>query len=178
MVESGGLENRCGGNPSTEGSNPSPSASQAKIRLLSRTFAGREATSQPVGWVNDRSAEPSVPTFRSPAWCGGTLASRNNPGWDVRSPEHGRVEVKARSRQTSKHLNWWHVSHLDRDGFDYLVCLLFDVNGDVEGAWGLTVAEVRVHAHSTVTCTSGKRTTKLAIRGEWKQHADKITLSS
>ncbi len=26
MVESGGLENRCRGNPSTEGSNPSPSA--------------------------------------------------------------------------------------------------------------------------------------------------------
>ena len=111
-------------------------------------------------------------------WCGGTLASRNNPGWDVRSPEHGRVQVKARSRQTSKHLNWWHVSHVDRDGFDYLVCLLFDANGDVEGAWGLTVAEVRVHAHSTVTGTSGKRTMKLAIRGEWKQHADKIALSS
>jgi hypothetical protein len=85
---------------------------------------------------------------------------------------------KARSRQTSRHLNWWHVSHLDRDGFDYLVCLLFDVNGDVEGAWGLTVAEVRVHAHSTVTGTSGKRTTKLAIRGEWKQHVAKIALSS
>jgi hypothetical protein len=65
-----------------------------------------------------------------------------------------------------------------QDGFDYLVCLLFDVNGDVEGAWGLTVAEVRVHAHSTVTGTSGKRTTKLAIRGEWKQHAGRITLSS
>jgi hypothetical protein len=110
-------------------------------------------------------------------WCGGTLASPNNPGWDVRSPEHGRVQVKARSRQTSKHLNWWHISHLDRDGFDYLVCLLFDANGDVEGAWGLTVAEVRVHAHSTVTGTSGKRTTKLAVRGEWKQHADKIALS-
>jgi hypothetical protein len=112
------------------------------------------------------------------AWCGGTLASRNNPGWDVRSPEHGRVQVKARSRQTSKHLNWWHVSHLDREGFDYLVCLLFDVNGDVEGAWGLSVAEVRLHAHSTVTGTSGKRTTKLAIRGEWKQHVAKIGLSS
>lgn len=26
MVERGGLENRCRGNPSTEGSNPSPSA--------------------------------------------------------------------------------------------------------------------------------------------------------
>ena len=28
MVESGGLENRCVGNPCTEGSNPSPSAPQ------------------------------------------------------------------------------------------------------------------------------------------------------
>ena len=29
MVESGGLENRCIGNPGTEGSNPSPSASES-----------------------------------------------------------------------------------------------------------------------------------------------------
>ncbi len=32
VVESGGLENRCRGNPSTEGSNPSPSASSYRAR--------------------------------------------------------------------------------------------------------------------------------------------------
>ena len=34
VVESGGLENRCVGNPCTEGSNPSPSASEFRLREL------------------------------------------------------------------------------------------------------------------------------------------------
>ena len=33
VVESGGLENRCVGNPCTEGSNPSPSAVPASLRV-------------------------------------------------------------------------------------------------------------------------------------------------
>ena len=36
VVESGGLENRCVGNPCTEGSNPSPSASRAGIPRVAR----------------------------------------------------------------------------------------------------------------------------------------------
>ena len=36
MVESGGLENRCVGNPCTEGSNPSPSASRRPVGRLAR----------------------------------------------------------------------------------------------------------------------------------------------
>jgi hypothetical protein len=119
-----------------------------------------------------------MPSGSSPSGAAERSLHATTPAGECAQPEHGRVQVKARSRQTSKHLNWWHVFHLDRDGFDDLVCLLFDVNGDVEGAWGLTVAEVRVHAHSTVTGTAGKRTTKLAIRGEWKQHGAKIGLSS
>ena len=35
VVESGGLENRCVGNPCTEGSNPSPSASEPQSRIRS-----------------------------------------------------------------------------------------------------------------------------------------------
>jgi hypothetical protein len=62
VVERGGLENRCRGNPPTEGSNPSPSAEVPR----SLVGAGFRAGGGPGGWWwmsvatagNARSAEP------------------------------------------------------------------------------------------------------------------------
>jgi hypothetical protein len=43
VVESGGLENRCGRNPSTEGSNPSPSAVHARFAATARGLVDHQA---------------------------------------------------------------------------------------------------------------------------------------
>ncbi len=99
MVESGGLENRCVGNPCSEGSNPSPSASSrnpasaAGLRLLS--FAGlpvavgsvRVGQSRPGG----RLFPPAFPRSRS------TGANRWRPG--RARTGHSRAVVRVRRRR-------------------------------------------------------------------------------
>jgi hypothetical protein len=108
---------------------------------------------------------------------GGVLAPRNNEGWDLHAPGRGRVEVKARSR-ASKHLNWVHIRNIERQNFDYLVVVEFDPDGSVAGAWGLTAQQVRQFAHSTIPSTRGGSITKLALRGDWKRHAELLALDS
>lgn len=54
------------------------------------------------------------------------LGPPNSVGWDLRTAEHGRVQVTARSC-ASKHLNWFGVRNVHLDGFDYLV--LYRVRG-------------------------------------------------
>ena len=54
MVESGGLENRCRGNPPTEGSNPSPSACSYNAPLIRlRQSGGAERQSDPLAAAKD-----------------------------------------------------------------------------------------------------------------------------
>jgi hypothetical protein len=107
----------------------------------------------------------------------GTLAATNTPGYDLTSPAHGRVQVKARSH-SSKHLNWFHVRNVHEANFDSLVLMEFDTEGAVAGAWGMTHAQVAEFAHSVVPALRGGRITKLAVRGDWKQRADLIALGS
>ena len=66
VVERGGLENRCGGNPSTEGSNPSPSASEPAIRPGERARGHSRRGAPEVPWAsggqpNPRGLEGSFP---------------------------------------------------------------------------------------------------------------------
>jgi hypothetical protein len=108
---------------------------------------------------------------------GGTIAAPNTEGWDLVAPGHGRVQVKARSR-SSKHLNWFHVRNVDRHGFDYLALVEFEVDGSVAGAWGMRWEEVAGFAHSVVPDARGGTITKLAVRGSWKQCAERLSVGS
>ena len=60
MAESGGLENRCAGNPGTEGSNPSPSATAANSHDLLGVWP----------WIDSEPAAAQAPTNVSgrPFW--------------------------------------------------------------------------------------------------------------
>ena len=99
----------------------------------------------------------------------------DTPDYDLTTPRHGRVRVKARSRGL-KHLNWVHVHDVHLGGFDYLVLVEFDAAGFVAGAGGLSRAQVAEFAHSVVLAAGGGQVTKLAARGRWKQRADRIVL--
>ena len=57
VVESGGLENRCVGNPCTEGSNPSPSASEPESRLWRGVPALRASRGRAAGGGHGGSAD-------------------------------------------------------------------------------------------------------------------------
>jgi len=103
------------------------------------------------------------------------LAPLNNPGYDLVSPTHGRVEVKARGL-ASTHLNWYHLRGLNRRAFDHLVAVELNADWTVAGAWLLSYDEVLEHRHRR---RDGRdvEPTKLAVRGAWKQHVRTLELA-
>jgi Family of unknown function (DUF6998) len=106
----------------------------------------------------------------------GTLAPMNNPGHDLLCDVLGRVEVKARKRD-STHLNWFHVRGLDRRAFDHLVAVELRADWTVADAWLLSYAQVVEHRHKR---GDGQlvEPTKLAVRGEWKEQVPRIDLAA
>jgi hypothetical protein len=104
-----------------------------------------------------------------------TLAPVNNPGYDLISPTHGRVEVKARGL-ASRHLNWYHLRGLDRRAFDHLVAVELHADWTVAGAWLLSYDEVLEHRHRRRDGRDAEPT-KLAVRGDWKRHVRTLDLA-
>jgi hypothetical protein len=106
----------------------------------------------------------------------GTMAPVNNPGFDLVCADLGRVEVKARCRD-SRHLNWYHLRRVDRRGFDHLVAV--ELNGDwtVHDSWLLSYEEVVEYRHRR---RDGRdvEPTKLAVRGAWKDAVKRLDLAS
>jgi hypothetical protein len=57
--------------------------------------------------------------------------------------------------------------------FDHLVLVEFEADGvTVAGAWAMPWADIERHAHSTVR----GNLTKLSVKGDWKQIAEKLDL--
>ena len=118
MVESGGLENRCVGNPCTEGSNPSPSASaplahcggvirlvRAEPELLEAAVAGDAALARALGhdvvegWATFREAlRSTAEAAGDAAWSSRLFVAGEPPelvGWGgfKGPPRNGVVEI-------------------------------------------------------------------------------------
>jgi hypothetical protein len=78
---------------------------------------------------------------------GGTVQPPSTRGFDVKTPDGERIQVKARRR--SLHSTPHHFSairDIERHGFDILVAVVFRPDFTIEKAWRLPWAAVRRHA--------------------------------
>lgn len=109
------------------------------------------------------------------AHLGGTLAPRNNPGFDLVCGSLGRVEVKARGLD-SVHLNWYHLRGLARRGFDHFIAVELHPDWTVAGAWQLSYEQVVALRHRR---RDGRdvEPTKLRVSGTWKHAAQLLDLA-
>lgn len=105
MVESGGLENRCRRNPSTEGSNPSPSAIEPDWRYPQRLCCPGPGALTPAVLLDLRVPAPSLRTARRPRDEPG--ARRFHAAPRVRARRRGQPVPSVRGRRRHRQSRHW-----------------------------------------------------------------------
>jgi hypothetical protein len=108
---------------------------------------------------------------------GGLLAPPGQRGWDLKTKDGERVQVKARDRHSSPNgFNWFHVANVHESGFDHLALAMFD-NWEVTGSWLILHGQIPLFSHSTVKGQRGE-TTKFSVRGDWRERAAHLGLGA
>jgi hypothetical protein len=108
---------------------------------------------------------------------GGVLAPPGQKGWDLKTAEGERVQVKARDRSSSPGgFNWFHVANVHVGGFDQLALASFN-DWEVTGSWIIPHSQIHLFSHSTVKGKGGE-ITKFSIAGDWRERAVRLRLSS